>query len=275
VKVAVVGHVEWVEFIRLERVPATGEIVHAEETWTEAAGGGAVAAGQILRLAGAATFFTALGDDDLGHRAFRELTAMGIAVEAVFRPESQRRAVTILDARGERTIIVIGDRLAPRYEDPLPWDDLAEFDAVYVTACDPKGIRAARAAHVLVATPRARVSLREAGVVLDALVGSASDRGEQVRPEDVDPPPRAIVRTEGARGGSISLPDGTARRFTASPLPAPLADTYGAGDSFAAGLTYGLGADLPLDDAVVLAARCGASALTGRGAYAGQLRLAR
>ena len=29
---AVVGHVEWVEFIRVERVPKPGEIVHALET---------------------------------------------------------------------------------------------------------------------------------------------------------------------------------------------------------------------------------------------------
>ena len=62
VRAAVVGHVEWVEFVRVDRVPVPGEIVHAHETWTEPAGGGAVAAMQLLRLAGAATFYTALGD---------------------------------------------------------------------------------------------------------------------------------------------------------------------------------------------------------------------
>ena len=30
-RVAVVGHVEWIEFARVERVPAPGEIVHALE----------------------------------------------------------------------------------------------------------------------------------------------------------------------------------------------------------------------------------------------------
>ena len=39
----------------------------------------------------------------------------------------------------------------------------------------------------------------------------------------------------------------------------------GAGDSFAAGLTYALGAGLTGDDAIAFAARCGAGALTGRG----------
>ena len=60
-RVAVVGHVEWVQFARVERVPRAGEIVHAHETWDEAAGGGAVAAVQLARLAGGgADFFTAL-----------------------------------------------------------------------------------------------------------------------------------------------------------------------------------------------------------------------
>ena len=70
-ELAVIGHVEWVEFARVEHVPAPGEIVHALETWEEAAGGGAVAAVQLANLAGAATLFTALGSDELGRRARR------------------------------------------------------------------------------------------------------------------------------------------------------------------------------------------------------------
>ena len=50
-------------------------------------------------------------------------------------------------------------------------------------------------------------------------------------------------------------------------------DAYGAGDSFAAGLTYGLAAGMTPANAVALASRCGAAALTGRGAFAGQLEL--
>jgi ribokinase len=61
------------------------------------------------------------------------------------------------------------------------------------------------------------------------------------------------------------------RRYAAAPLPAPVSDMYGAGDSFAAGLTYGLGAALPLQETLELAARCAALALTRRGAYGGPL----
>jgi ribokinase len=48
-------------------------------------------------------------------------------------------------------------------------------------------------------------------------------------------------------------------------------DAYGAGDSFAAALAYGLGAGMDIDTALELAARCGATCMTGRGPYGRQL----
>ena len=267
-RVAVVGHVEWVEFLRVPHLPTTGEIVHADEAWAEPAGGGAVAAVQLCKLAGAADFFTALGDDDLGRRAHEELAALGLRVHVAWRNAPQRRAVTFVDGRGERTITVIGDRLVPHGADRLPWEELSEVDGVYFTGGDAAALRAARSARVLTATPRTMATLREAHVELDALVGSGRDAGETYRPGELDPPPRLYVATLGAEGGTMA-PGG---HFDAAPLPGPVVDTYGAGDSFAAGLTYGLAAGMGAENAVALAARCGAAELTGRGAFAGQLR---
>jgi ribokinase len=273
VRVAVVGHVEWVEFARVEHVPVPGEIVHALEAWAEPAGGGAVAAVQLRKLAGAATLFTALGRDDLGRRAEAQLEEMGVRVESVFRDESQRRAFTFVDREGERTITVIGDRMVPRRDDPLPWDELGRYDAVYLTGGDPDAVRAARQARVLVSTPRGLEALASSAVELDALVASGRDRGEPYRPGDLDPPPRLVVKTAGAAGGTYAVRDGPAGSFPAAPLPGPIADAYGCGDSFAAGLTFALGSGESVEDALALAARCGAACLTGRGAYAGQLQL--
>ena len=268
-RVAVVGHVEWVEFLRVPHLPSAGEIVHATEWWSEPAGGGSVAAVQLARLAGAAEFFTALGDDELGHRAFEELSALGLRVHAAWRDEHQRRAETFVDDRGERTITVIGDRLVPSAADPLPWGELGEVDGVYFTGGDVDALRAARAARVLTATPRTFATLREAHVELDALIGSGRDPGEVYDPGELDPAARLRVSTLGREGGVVE-PGGP---FAAAPLPGPVVDAYGAGDSFAAGLTYGLAAGMDVPDAVALASRCGAAALTGRGAFAGQLRL--
>src|ERR687888_2549719 len=135
-RVAVVGHVEWVHFARVESVPRAGEIVHALETWEEAAGGGAVAAVQLAKLAGEVTFFTALGDDDLGRRADSQLREHDVELEAALRSAPQRRAVTFLDAQGERTITTIGPRLVPTAADRLPWNRLKDADAVYFTGGD-------------------------------------------------------------------------------------------------------------------------------------------
>jgi ribokinase len=48
-------------------------------------------------------------------------------------------------------------------------------------------------------------------------------------------------------------------------------DSYGAGDSFAVGLTLALGARLGVDDALAYAARCGATCMTGRGPFGADL----
>ena len=124
----------------------------------------------------------------------------------------------------------------------------------------------------IVATPRADHALRESGIAVDVLVHSGQDAGEELDPRELDPAPRTIVTTLGAKGGRW---DGEAGGGTwkAQPLPGPRADEYGAGDSFAAGLTTGLAAGMRMQDAVELGARCGAANMTGRGPYAGQLDL--
>ena len=74
-----------------------------------------------------------------------------------------------------------------------------------------------------------------------------------------------LVQTEGASGGRYLRASGEVGRFRSAPLDGPIVDTYGAGDSFAAGLTYALGSGLPLDAALERAAHCGAAALIRRG----------
>jgi len=273
-RVAVVGHVEWIEFARVERVPRRGEIVHALESWELPGGGGAVAAVQISKLAGAATLFTALGDDDLGRRASRELEQLGPRLETVFRATPQRRAFTHIDSGGERTITVIGDRLGPKGEDPLAWELLDGADAVYFTAGDDLALRRARAARALIATARVLPQLARVGAALDALVASDKDEGERYAPGDIDPPPGLAVWTAGADGGRYLTADGRSGVFEAAPVPGPVVDSYGCGDSFAGGLAFGLGDGLDIDEALALAAHCGAACLTGRGPYEGQLVLA-
>jgi ribokinase len=273
-RIAVVGHVEWIEFARVARVPQAGEIVHATEWWQDVGGGGAVAAVQAAKLAGGADFFTALAEDELGRRSQQRLEELGVTVHAAPRAGEQRRGFVYLDAEGERTITVLGERIAPHGADDLPWERLDDVDGVYFTGGDPDALRHARRARRLVATPRAYDTLAPAGVELDALVRSGKDPAERRAGEDLQPPPRLIVSTAGKDGGQWVGSDGVTHTWQAAALPGPRRDSYGAGDSFAAGLAFGLAATDDPAAALAIAARCGAAKLTGRAAYENQLTAA-
>jgi ribokinase len=269
-RVAVVGHVEWVQFARVPHVPCAGEVVHAHDPFEEPAGGGGVAAVQLARLAGNATFLTALGRDELGERSVARLKELGVDVHATQRAAT-RRASTLVDDAGERTIITLGPRLEPLGDDEeLPWGALRGMDAVYFTAGDLGALRAAREARVLVASPRAGDALGQ-GVELDALVLSGDDAIERRQAAHAQEEAQLVVFTEGARGGAYRERSGRSGTWTAASPPAAAVDAYGCGDSFAAGLTYGLGAGLEVPAALALAARCGAMCLTGSGPYERQL----
>jgi ribokinase len=264
---AVVGHVEWVEFAKVERVPQPGEIVQASDWWAEAAGGGGVASVRLARLGESSTLFTALGRDRLGDAALAQLAGLGVRVAAARQTEPQRRGFTFVDGVGERTITIIGEKHVPRGSDPLPWDELGETQGVYFVSGDAAAAREARGAGVLVATARVLPVLAEAAVELDALVLSASDPSERYEPGDLNPPPRLVVRTAGDEGGSWTASDGASGAYEPAPIPGPVADSYGAGDSFAAGLTYALAAGKAREEALAFAARAAAEALTRRGAH--------
>lgn len=271
-RAAVVGHVEWVRFAAVERLPEQGEIIAASSTWEEPGGGGAVAAGQLRNLAGNVDFFVAVGNDELGRRTREELERLGFRVRAATRDQPQRRAFTFVDSAGERTITLMGDKLHPHGADQLPWDELKKVDAVYFSAGDVEALRAARQARVLVATARELPTLLEAQVSLDALVRSGRDPAEAYEAGQLDPPPALVVSTMGRDGGTY-VAGARSGSYAAAEVPGPVVNTYGAGDSFAAGLAFALARGDGTEEALAFAARCGAAAMTGRGAYEGQLSL--
>jgi ribokinase len=254
VRCAVVGHVEWVDSVRVPELPGAGDIVHGASGWSEPAGGGAVIARQIARLNGRCEFFTAFGDDELGRQSTRRLAELGVDLHVQIVPGvASRRAWTHVDGAGERTITLLSEKLHPR--GPLP---LAGYDAAFYTAGDVAALQSARKARFLAATSREAATLRQAGVPLDS--------GEQI---DSQIEAAFVVQTDGSRGCVVN-----GKHFPAVPPPGPVVDTYGAGDSFAAALCFALARGDALPAAVELAARAGAAVITGEGPYTTQLTLA-
>jgi ribokinase len=254
-KLAVIGHVEWVTHTDAPFIPPAGEIVHLSNPLTQPAGGGAVSAAALVRMGAEVIFFTACGSDVPLVEAMAEL---GVRTYAAPRPVPHTKALVMRDPNGERTICVVGENLHPTADDPLPWDELDSCDGVYFTGDDPRTLVLARRAPVVVVTARRFQALVESGVEVDALVGSGNDRGERYDLSRLRAQPRHVIVTNGALGGT---------GYAAVPPPAPVVDAYGAGDTFVAGVLYGLAAGRPLPDALAGAAAGAAEAITWRGAY--------
>ena len=270
---AVVGHVEWVQFARVQEVPRAGDVVHASDPFEEPAGGGAVAAVQLARLAGEATLITALGEDETARRSQSRLSELGVEVHVASDELPSRRAVTLLDEHGERTIITLGKRLDPPAE--LVRSVLeggSRFDGIYFTAGGPDALQCAREfSTVLTASPRAVHALGH-GVEIDALILSGNDEYEVSVAARAEGEADTVVRTEGSKGGSYRQRGSEARHWDTSPPPGPVVDGYGCGDSFAAGVTFGLAAGMAIEQALAVGARCGGVCATGHGPYERQLR---
>jgi ribokinase len=287
-RLAVVGHVEWVDFVLADRLPSGGEIAAARASWETAAGGGAMAAYALKALTGEAGFFCAVGDDARAAATVAGLRAAGLDVRAAQRDRPQRRTLTWLTADHERTITTLGPPMEPSGDDPLDWDALAECDGVVLFGGDAAAARAARAAKVLVATARTRDALREAEVTVDALVGSANDVNEPLDAALLAAArPRWVVETAGARGGRWRTGEAASPaaaspvcdlamleasgRWSATPLPGPPVDAFGCGDAFAAALMAALAAGRSIADACALGARVGAAVLCERAPAVGDL----
>jgi ribokinase len=273
-RVAVVGHVEWVDFVVAPHLPGPGEVLHAVSAHEAPAGGGGMAAYALSALIGGGAFWTVLGDDARAEASAQMLREAGVELRAAVRPgTAQRRVITYLTADGERTITVLGERFVPRGDDVgVDWTELSSYDAVYLTAGDAAVTRAARGARLLAVTARARDSVLAAGVEVDVLIGSATDPGEVLDDELLAVArPGLVVQTEGAAGGSWRTGDGRTGRWDPVPLPGPPVDAYGCGDAFATALTAALSRGDAIDAACDVAAAVGAAILCQRAPAVGDL----
>ena len=83
---AVVGHVQWINFLKVDQLPKPGVISHSEKSLEYPAGGGSIIAKTLSELtSNQIHFFTALGNDDYGDRCFKILSNMGIKLHVAWR----------------------------------------------------------------------------------------------------------------------------------------------------------------------------------------------
>ena len=136
---AVIGHNEWINFLELESLPKPGIITHSKRSIELPAGGGSVIAKRLLELTkGKVHFFTSLGNDYYGKESFKILKGMGLNLHVAWRDIPTRKGFSLIDSKKERSIIIIGERLEPRFNDNLRWEILSEMDGIFITAGDEK-----------------------------------------------------------------------------------------------------------------------------------------
>lgn len=271
-RLAVIGHVEHVTLGFVPVVPLRGEIAHLDNLATIAGGGGGVAYMQLIKSPAEVHLFSALGDDAAADEVEAWLRATRGQLHLVRRPAPHTRDVVMLTPDGERTILVLGEPLHPNHTDDLPWDLLADCDAVYFTAQDPELLKAARVARRLVVSSRRRGALVQSGVRADVVVGSANDMRESSTLADYPATPESLVMTEGSAGGRVESASGVVR-FGGGRVPVEVRSSYGAGDSFAGALVYYVASGMPIAAACAQAARHGAAVLGSADPLAAQLPL--
>ena len=269
-KLAVIGHIEWMKFLYVDELPKPGVISHALNHLDAPAGGGALTAVEMHKITNQPVhFFTALGKDSTGEICFKQLEQLGLILHVAWKDKPTRQGISFVDSKGERAITVLGERLQPDSKDLLPWNELHEFDGIFITATDAKTISLARQAKVLAATPRVGIkTINEAKIELDLLVGSRLDPGENYEPNEINSIPKIRIATEGSAGGE-SWPGG---RYKAIEMKYKVIDTYGCGDKFAAGVTTGLAADWDIKKAISLGAHCGAKCASHFGPYNNKIK---
>jgi ribokinase len=269
-RVAVLGHTEWVDFVRVARQPPRGGLAEGERLFEHAGGGAVVAAVVLAQLGAEVHFYTALAGDDRADRSLDELRGRGITVHAARRPGLTRYVFTTLEDGGERTIVTVGARHAPTLGDALDLTPLRGADGVYATAADAGLLaEAGRSGSLVVSTRIGPPEAFSAQTEIAAAVFSTSDAGETGALAGWAQVAGRLVATEGSDGGHWREGDGRAAdrgRWSAAPLPGPARDSYGCGDAFAAGFTFGLAAGGTVADAAATGARCGATMLTRVGA---------
>jgi ribokinase len=263
-RIAVIGHVEHVTLGRIDGVLETGNVAHLIDVRVIAAGGGGIAFAQLCRSDAEVHLFTAVGNDAAGRDVEARIRAHPARVHphAAAHSFEHPRVVVVVDREGRRTILVTREPLHPDATDPLPWAILADCDAAYFTGTEAGSLRQARRARRLVVSARRHPALLAAGISPDVVVGSVVDPRENRAFQAYSPAPGALVLTDGPRPIRVIRPGG--ETFVDAPSgPAVVAGDYGAGDSFAAALTFFLAHGLSVEDACRRAGPFGAAVLGG------------
>jgi ribokinase len=284
--VVAVGSINVDLVLRVEELPAAGETVTGSAFERHGGGKGANQAVAAARAGAEVLFVGAVGDDDFGEQAVRELERDGIDTSRVARlaGEATGVALVIVDAAGENMIAVASGAnaaLSPELvQEALDGVGsgavgLLSFevpDAALVSAAQVFG-RASTRALVINPAP-ARELPSELLELNPILTPNASEVRALAAGAAVDDAARDLAARTGAivvvtlgAEGALLVSGGSCERFAAPQVEA--ADATGAGDAFSGVLAASLAQGHELRAAVRRAVAAGACSVQAHGARGG------
>jgi ribokinase len=290
-RVVVVGSINADLVVVSERLPAPGETVSGGRFARHGGGKGANQAVAAARLGAQVAIVGAVGADELGDAALRELSDDGVDVTAVARLEEPTGvALIVVDAKGENQIAVASGAnvaLSPAHvTDSLRAALTGEAGIVLLGHEVPDevviaGAEAAAAAGwtpILNPAPAREITERvlAAGPILTPNASEAAQLTGQEDPEAAaralrDQTGAAVLITLGARG-ALLLAHGEPTRLAAPRVD--VVDTTGAGDTVNGALAAELAAGRELADAAGFAIAAAAVSTGKEGARGGMPRRA-
>lgn len=225
------------------------------------------------------TFLDYIGDDWPGRQVREHLAAGGVDFEPLISPAGTRRAVNLVDSSGRRMSFYDArdpaDLRMPR-DFYLPHLrrarhvhlSITNFTRFLYDDIEALGVPVSTDLHDWdgLADHHREFALRSDLVFLSA--AGAGERIASVMREILrEGRAKAVVATAGAGGSYLLTRDGssTPRPVPATPPPAPVVDSNGAGDAYVCGFLYGRLSGLGLEESARLGAVAGAYACTGEG----------
>jgi sugar/nucleoside kinase (ribokinase family) len=250
--------------LRVAALPRPGDQIRAEPLGWRLGGGSANVACGLAAASHNVELIGPVGTDSMAEELLAELERRGVHTPRCIRMSTvSPRALILLDAKGERTILILGGE---RWPEPLPVPDFSQASdvaCVYVESYErfPTTIGNRFPEALLIATPPKGHSAWPA----DIIVGS-----ERQYPKDALATPyesaravagarlKWVVVTRGALGAEAYGPEGC---YHVAGRRARQVDATGAGDAFAAGLIATLLAGHGIRDAMQRGAAQGAAAV--------------
>jgi sulfofructose kinase len=277
-RIVCVGNGVLDQVFEVDQLPKNGIKATARGFRESGGGPAATAALAIARLGGRASWWGRMGDDSGGRflLAFLEEGGVDLSAVALLPDARTTRAMVIVDAAGERCILV--DRTLPNDPSVLPDDMLADDPVVLVDSRWPE------ASEVALERARARGLPR----ILDADGGSVemlerlASRADHIvfsqeglRDLAGDGEPKAQLACMAERfGGVVAVTCGSAGSFWridgeiahVPAFPVAVRDTTGCGDVFHGAYALGLAeGKAPLEAARLAAATAAMKAANGMG----------